>query len=120
MNYKIDHSRSARIGFPEVVFGHSKDIPTLKNIIFEISSKHQKVLVTKLQYEKYEILNQDFPKNFYDPISGIFIVGNYSESKKKIPFMTTVGNMVAGIINPPSSPPGHDFLLGYRNVVITL
>lgn len=82
MNYNIDHSRANRIGFPEVVYGESKDVLTLKKIISEINDKFGKVLITKLQKEKYQELKKDFPKSFYDKMSGAFIIGNVKKSIK--------------------------------------
>jgi len=85
MNYNIDHGREKRIGFPEVVYGASKDILTLKKIIGEIRDKSEKVLLTKLQKEKYQELKKDFPISFYDEISGICIIGQLKNNIKKNP-----------------------------------
>lgn len=83
MNFTIDHDRSQRIGFPEVVFGESKDAATLLKISNEIMSRYGKVLITKLQNSKYEELRENLPKNFYDPKSGVCIIGNHKPTKKK-------------------------------------
>ena len=85
MNYDIDFDRHKRIGFPEVVFGASKDVETLKNIISKMYDKHQKVLITKLQEEKYEELKSLFPNSFYDEVSGVWQVGTIKKSRKKNP-----------------------------------
>ena len=85
MNYNIDHSRKSRIGFPEVVYGESKDVLTLLNIISEVVKKSKKVLITKLQPEKYTEIKKTFPNSFYDKISGICIVGKFNKSKKAKP-----------------------------------
>ncbi|MDX1702472.1 MAG: nickel pincer cofactor biosynthesis protein LarB [Melioribacteraceae bacterium] len=83
MNYTIDHDRTRRIGFPEVVFGESKDSQTLIRITDEILSKYGKVLITKLQTSKYDEIKDKLPKSFHDPKSGICIVGNHKPSRKK-------------------------------------
>ncbi len=85
MNYKIDYDRVNRIGFPEVVYGASKDVATIINIIREMKSKHGKVLITKLQNSKYQEIKKEFPNIFFDEISGICILGEIKKSKKKSP-----------------------------------
>lgn len=85
MNYNIDHNRTKRIGFPEVVFGKSKDVTTLKKIIEEIFKNHQKVLITKLQKDKYQELKKDYQKSFYDECSGVCIIGGMESIIKKDP-----------------------------------
>lgn len=64
MNYNIDYGRVKRIGFPEVVYGESKDISTLKNITNAIFKQHGKVLITKLQDEKYQEIRKNY-KNIF-------------------------------------------------------
>ncbi|MCF6271159.1 MAG: nickel pincer cofactor biosynthesis protein LarB [Melioribacteraceae bacterium] len=85
MNYKIDYDRVKRIGFPEVIYGASKDIATLLSITKEIYSKHGKVLITKLQNSKYQEIKKEFPNSFFDEISGICILGKIKKSRKKKP-----------------------------------
>ena len=85
MNYKIDHGRAKRIGFPEVIYGESKDSETIKRIASEIMEKFGKVLITKLQRDKFEDLAQKFSDIFYDEVSCICIIGKIVKSKKKYP-----------------------------------
>lgn len=80
MNHDIDHDRHRRIGFPEVVFGFSKRIEVLEQIIEEIYKQQGKVLVTKLQPDKAEILSKRFQTAFYDPQSSIFMLGGKTTS----------------------------------------
>jgi NCAIR mutase (PurE)-related protein len=83
MNYKIDHDRPNRIGFPEVVFGENKDADTILNISAEINRQFGRVLITKLQPDKYAVLAENFSDTFYDEKSGICIIGKMSNSRKK-------------------------------------
>lgn len=85
MNYKIDHDRTKRIGFPEVVYGESKNVSTLKKIIDDIYTKSHKVLITKLQQDKYQEIKKDYPKSFYDESSGVCVVGELPTNDKKHP-----------------------------------
>ncbi len=83
MNYNIDYGRVKRIGFPEVVYGESKDISTLKNITGAIFKQYGKVLITKLQKEKYVEIKNDYKHTFYDEISETCIIGKQLQSRKK-------------------------------------
>ncbi|MBI9070278.1 MAG: nickel pincer cofactor biosynthesis protein LarB [Melioribacteraceae bacterium] len=82
-NFNIDHNRKNRIGFPEVVFGASKNVDTLKKIINHILEKHSKVLITKLQEEKYHLLKNDFKDSVFDAVSGAMIIGKLPAVRKK-------------------------------------
>ena len=83
MNYNIDNDRKNRIGFPGVVFGSTKDVPTLINIVNEIYKNSKRVLITKLQHEKYEELKKHYKNIFYDEVSEICLIGNFIKSRKK-------------------------------------
>jgi NCAIR mutase (PurE)-related protein len=85
MNYNIDYGRVKRIGFSEVVYGASKDISTLKNITNALMEKYRKVLITKLQEEKYQEIKKDYKYTFYDEISETCIIGKLPQSRKKNP-----------------------------------
>ena len=85
MNYNIDFGRVKRIGFPEVVYGESKDASTLKNITNAIFKQYGKVLITKLQEEKYQEIKNDYSNIFYDEVSETCIIGKHVQSRKKNP-----------------------------------
>jgi pyridinium-3,5-biscarboxylic acid mononucleotide synthase len=85
MNYKIDHGRKERIGFPEVVYGETKDVDTLLNILNEILKHQEKVLITKLQEQKVIEIRKKYKSVFYDLKSGICIVGKMPQVKRKNP-----------------------------------
>lgn len=85
MNYNIDHDRVKRTGFPEVVYGASKDVPTLLNIIDEVLKNSNKILITKLQNEKYVEIKKKYYDMFYDQVSGVCIIGKFKKTRKKKP-----------------------------------
>jgi len=91
-NYNIDMQRKERLGFPEVIYGQNKDIDTLNSIIRAHLENRESVLITRLQANKYDCLNTDFPGIFYDPVSSICIVGEHLKSK----LVGTVGIVSAG------------------------
>lgn len=80
-SFNLDHQRDERLGFPEIIYGKSKDVNSLKQILIEYKSKNKNALITKLQQEKADILGQDFPSAFYDSISGIFILNGIEEKE---------------------------------------
>lgn len=72
--FNIDHDRRRRVGFPEIIYGASKSIEVLKEILAHYEKIGEPALVTKLQASKMEDLRKDYPKAFYDKLSGIFSV----------------------------------------------
>jgi len=78
-NFNVDSDRMQRLGFPEIIYGASKSI----EVLLEIIARHQKIsqpaFVTKLQEEKIEVLCRHYPEAFYDKLSGIFSVERKTE-----------------------------------------
>lgn len=75
-NFNIDFDRDQRVGFPEVVFGQSKTVDQLKNIVANYLENDKAVLATKVQAEKAEVLLAQYPEAFYDCDSGILRIGH--------------------------------------------
>ena len=76
-NFNIDHKRSERTGFQEIVFGASKSVDQISAIINEFKENNHHILVTKVQYKKAKKLLQDYPGSFYDELSQIFMFGEF-------------------------------------------
>ena len=72
--FNIDHSRKERLGFDEVIFGASKSISLMKELLNDYAERDQNVLVTKLQVEKASVLKETYPGAFYDEASEIFML----------------------------------------------
>lgn len=81
-NINIDHKRIERNGFQEVVFGASKTIEQITDIINEFTKKNHNVLITKVQSDKATILKKNFTDSFYDVYSHIFMVGKFPSNPK--------------------------------------
>jgi len=81
-NINIDHRRIERNGFQEVVFGASKTIEQITDIINEFTEKKHNVLITKVQTDKATILKKNFTNSFYDVNSHIFMVGRFPSDPK--------------------------------------
>ena len=78
--FNIDDERHDRIGFPEIVYGRSKPLDIVRNILNYYKEKGENTLITKLQSEKAEILLKEFPNSFYDDKSEAFIMESISIS----------------------------------------
>lgn len=62
----IDHHRSLRKGFPEVIFGESKSKEQIIGIMEGILSQEGVVLVTRIDENKADAVLQKFPGATYD------------------------------------------------------
>lgn len=72
--FNIDENRRQRLGFDEVIYGASKSVPLLLELLNEYTKNHENVLVTKLQKKKANALLKKFKKAFYNVESGIFML----------------------------------------------
>lgn len=62
----IDHHRSLRKGFPEVIFGESKSVEQIIGIMSRIVAQEKVVLVTRVDHDKAEAVIKHFPDATYD------------------------------------------------------
>lgn len=58
---RVDHHRSVRQGFPEVVFGHGKTPDQVAAIASRIVAMRQNLLVTRTTREAYEAVTRQLP-----------------------------------------------------------
>lgn len=72
--FNIDENRRQRLGFDEVIYGASKSVPLLSELLNEYAKNHENVLVTQLQKKKANALLKEFKKAFYNVESGIFML----------------------------------------------
>lgn len=63
---KVDHHRSLRTGFPEVVFGEGKTAEQIVQIARSLNDGAHNVLVTRLDADKAAALRAAFPSAVYD------------------------------------------------------
>ncbi|MEN8119705.1 MAG: nickel pincer cofactor biosynthesis protein LarB [Bacteroidota bacterium] len=78
-NFNIDYEREERTGFPEVIYGTSKSVDDLLNILNNHLMKGKNALITKLQKDKSTVLLEQFTDAFFDENSGIFILKTIDE-----------------------------------------
>jgi NCAIR mutase (PurE)-related protein len=70
--FNIDENRRQRLGFDEVIYGASKSLSLLSELLKEYTKRNENVLVTKLQRKKANALLKKNKTAFYDVESGIF------------------------------------------------
>jgi pyridinium-3,5-biscarboxylic acid mononucleotide synthase len=71
---RLDLDRRRRCGFPEVVFGESKDVATLKRVIQRLLDEHEPVLITRIAEAKGLELAAAFPEGRYNGVARTFRV----------------------------------------------
>jgi pyridinium-3,5-biscarboxylic acid mononucleotide synthase len=64
---KLDHHRSVRTGFPEVVFGRGKTIEQIALVSLRLIAHSQKLLVTHATPEAFSAVQSGIPDAVYNP-----------------------------------------------------
>jgi pyridinium-3,5-biscarboxylic acid mononucleotide synthase len=62
----IDHHRTLRRGFPEVIFGQGKDVEQVIKIMERMIEAQDNILVTRIEEEKAKAVLQRFPQASYN------------------------------------------------------
>lgn len=78
---QLDLDRSRRCGFPEVVFGEGKSLPTLERIFQRLLDEHADVLATRISADAAAALLERFPRGRYNPIARTFRIPLEPESQ---------------------------------------
>jgi NCAIR mutase (PurE)-related protein len=73
----IDHHRSLRRGFPEVILGQGKSSEQIKAIIQRMSRQGDNVLVTRVSRRKGLAIQRSIPEARYHPVPGIITLINH-------------------------------------------
>jgi NCAIR mutase (PurE)-related protein len=68
---RIDHHRSLRKGFPEVIWGEGKTSGQILSIMKQLRKKGQNILITRLEEKKARAVQKVFLKSKYYPISKV-------------------------------------------------
>ncbi len=68
---RVDHHRSLRQGFPEVVFAAGKSVEQIMVILNSLQERSPNLLVTRLDPDKAAILQGYFPEAEYHPDSRV-------------------------------------------------
>ncbi len=68
---RIDHHRSLRKGFPEVIWGEGKSPTQIVSIMKQLKINGQNILITRLEEKKAGTIMKAFPKSRYYPRSKV-------------------------------------------------
>lgn len=66
MHAKLDHHRSLRTGFPEVIFGQGKTIKQLVEITERMAARSDKVLITRVDEDVFKTIRSKLPRAEYN------------------------------------------------------
>ncbi len=88
---KIDHHRALRRGFPEVIFGPGKTPQQIATIAEHLAAKNDRVLVTKVSDDVYDVVRQRLPDAEYHPVPRAISVNRAKKSAKRRGIMVISG-----------------------------
>jgi len=80
----IDHHRSLRKGFPEVIFGLGKTASQIIGILERMIPQESVILVTRVDAEKAKKIVSTFTDAIYDPEAGMILLGKQKPSPNAI------------------------------------
>lgn len=72
---KVDTHREKLKGFPEIIYGEYKTAEHILAIAHKLIEAHQRVLITKLVKEKWEIIKDKLPSGIYDESAEVYSYG---------------------------------------------
>ncbi len=64
---KIDHHRSLRTGYPEVIYGEGKTAPQIADIFSRLAKRHPTVLCTRASNQAAKSVKKILPQAVYHP-----------------------------------------------------
>lgn len=79
----LDHHRSMRNGFPEVIFGQGKQPDQVAAIAKKLAERSEKVLITRIDQSMAEVVHSELPDMTYYPIPKLMILDRSSQADKK-------------------------------------
>ena len=94
----IDHHRSLRKGFPEVIFGEGKTTDQIIGIMEKMILQEQVVLVTRMESDKAQAVTERFDHCTYDPEARMVVYQKTPLPKKG---RGTIGVLCAGTSDIP-------------------
>lgn len=88
----LDHHRSLRTGFPEVIFAQGKTSEQVTQIFLSLKDQNQQVLATRVSAEMYQEIKHRLPDATYHPAArALFIDQNPDRIKQPGILVLTAG-----------------------------
>ena len=88
---KLDHHRSFRTGFPEVIFGQGKTTKQLVSIAERLAARSDKVLITRSNEIAYRALKTRLPDAVYNSDAKAIIINRSKKIKPQPGIMLITG-----------------------------
>ena len=79
----LDHHRSLRNGFPEVVFGQGKQPGQVVSIVRRMSEHNDKVLVTRVDKNMADEVRVELPELVYHPLPRLLVLDRSAPAEKR-------------------------------------
>lgn len=86
---KIDHHRTLRRGFPEVVFGQGKSIPQIVTITQRLAAQGGRVMVTRVGEDCFTAVQREMPAACYNELARTIVIRQGEETEAR-PGITVV------------------------------
>ncbi|MBL8150006.1 MAG: nickel pincer cofactor biosynthesis protein LarB [Blastocatellia bacterium] len=96
---RIDHHRSVRQGFPEVIFGQGKTSTQIAAIVEKLLRAENNVLVTRTNREAYDLVKETAPDALFNELARTISIKRDSKIKGK----GKIGIITAGTSDIPVS-----------------
>jgi len=93
---KLDHHRSLRTGFPEVVFGPGKTREQLVGIAERLAAHSGRVLITRVDMDAFKVVKKKLPDAVYNADARAIIIDRTAKKRGK-PGVTIVTGGTADI-----------------------
>ncbi|MEA3548020.1 MAG: nickel pincer cofactor biosynthesis protein LarB [Thermodesulfobacteriota bacterium] len=79
----LDHQRSLRTGFPEVIYGENKSAEQMKTIFKSMMKKTGVVMATRVSSEKAEGVRREIPDLIYHEQARMLVANPVKQDEKK-------------------------------------
>lgn len=113
----VDHHRSLRVGYPEVIYGEGKTIEQVRSITAALLRHDNNVLITRASQEMYDLIADDVPDAEYNAL------GRTISVYRDVPQLTesTIAIVAAGTSDLPVVEEAYETarIMGNRVIKIT-
>ena len=108
---QIDLDRARRCGFPEVVFGQGKTVPTLEKVFSRMLAERIDVFATRISAEQAEAIVPLFPGARYNAVARTLRISPWVEREKPPGRRGQVAVLTAGTSDLPVAEEARETLL---------
>jgi pyridinium-3,5-biscarboxylic acid mononucleotide synthase len=88
---KVDHQRTLRTGFPEVIFGHGKTTEQIIDIAESLLSRSPRVLITRTKPIVYKTLKKRIQDAIYNGVARTIIIDRAPVKKRQAGILIMTG-----------------------------